>query len=86
LISKSEICEDTYAPVFHIFAATISAISSHLDQNDLFEITNLDRDEVYEFRDRIQAVFQSFFAKRIPERVMFEEVNPLLPGGQDAFF
>lgn len=86
LISKNEIREDTYVPVFLIFSATIGAISSHLDQNDLFEITNLNRDEVYEFRDRIQIVFQSFFTKRIPERDMFEEVNPLLPAGRNAFF
>jgi hypothetical protein len=85
LISRNEMREDMYAPVFRIFTTTIGAIISHLDQNDLFEITNLNRDEVYEFRDRIRIIFEGFFARRIPERVMFEDVNPLLPKGRDAF-
>ncbi|WCM22947.1 immunity 41 family protein [Paraburkholderia bryophila] len=85
LTSRGEIREDMYAPVFRIFSLAIGAISSHLDQNDLFEIVNLDRQEIYEFRDRIRIIFEGFFFGRIPERVMFEEVNPLLPKGKDAF-
>jgi hypothetical protein len=85
LISRNEISKDMYAPVFRILTGLIGAVSSHLDRNDLFEITSLDRGEVYEFRDRIRIIFEGFFARRISERVMFEEMNPLLSRGKDAF-
>lgn len=81
LMAKAKDCEDLWGPVFRIFSRTMGLICSHLDENDLFEIGNLTRDEIYEFRERIQIVFEGFFYKRRPERVEFAEPNPLLNGG-----
>ncbi|NKJ49574.1 hypothetical protein CIC12_23140 [Burkholderia sp. SG-MS1] len=80
IVKKAENYEELCSPVFRIFSGTMSTISSHFDQNDLFEIKNLEREEIYEFRERIQIVFGGFFAKHMSERVVFEEENPLLSG------
>ncbi|WP_196480780.1 Imm41 family immunity protein [Burkholderia diffusa] len=64
-------------PIFYIFSYAINAISSHLDQDDSFEIKNLTKGEVYEFRERIRLVFEGFFLNNFPDQSMFEEENPL---------
>lgn len=79
LISKAESGQELCGPVFRIFSYVMSAIISSFDQNDLFEIKNLKHEELYEFRERTQIIFEAFFARRMPERVAFDEVNPLLP-------
>jgi hypothetical protein len=50
----------------------------HLDANDLFEITNLSRDEIDAFRERLQLVFEPFFRGTTADQVMFEAHNPLI--------
>ena len=80
LIKKSGNHDDLHGSLFRIFSYVMGAISSHLDQCDMFEIENLEREEIYEFRERIQLVFEGFFEKRIPERAVFSEENPLLNG------
>ncbi|MBB2984784.1 Imm41 family immunity protein [Paraburkholderia tropica] len=79
LISNAVEHADVCAPIFQIFSRTIGLICSHLDSNDLFEIKNLERDDVYAFRERIQIVFEGFFLKRLPKNALFDELNPLLP-------
>ncbi|WGS43227.1 immunity 41 family protein [Burkholderia sp. JSH-S8] len=64
-------------PIFYIFSFAMNAISSHLDQEDSFEIKNLAKGELYEFRERIRLVFEGFFLKNFPDQSMFEEENPL---------
>ncbi|CAB3808896.1 hypothetical protein GCM10011400_71320 [Paraburkholderia caffeinilytica] len=84
LMDKTENCDELCGPVFRIFSCIMVAVCSHFDENDLFEIENLTRDEIYEFRERIQIVFEGFFSKHIPERVEFAEPNPLLNGGRSS--
>ncbi|WP_013588547.1 Imm41 family immunity protein [Paraburkholderia phenoliruptrix] len=79
LISTGDVDADLCASVFQIFSYTLGSISSHLDPNDLFEIINFQRDDVYAFRERIRLVFEGFFVKRMPRNASFDEVNPLLP-------
>ncbi|WP_322026759.1 Imm41 family immunity protein [Burkholderia sp. BCC1977] len=71
-------------PIFYIFSYAMNSISSHLDQGDSFEIKNLTRGEVYEFRERIRLVFEGFFLNNFPDQSMFEEENPLFSKGDSS--
>lgn len=64
--------------VFRIFSIIMGKIGSHLDKKDLFKIKKMKRLKLYEFRERVQLVFEGYFAKSMPEQNIFEEVNPLL--------
>ena len=79
LLARDANIEELYGPVFHIFGCAMNAIASHLDADDFYEISNLSREQIHEFRERIKLVFEGFFAKRLPVRATFDEVNPLLP-------
>ncbi|WP_081061929.1 Imm41 family immunity protein [Burkholderia territorii] len=76
--------DDLNGQIFYIFSYTMNAISSHLDPDDSFEIMNLAKDEVYEFRERIRLVFEGFFLKNFPDQAMFEEENPLIKNGASS--
>ncbi|WP_440625886.1 hypothetical protein [Burkholderia sp. 22313] len=81
LASEGADIEDMYLGVFQIFSNVLNAICSHLDPEDLFKIKNLNRDEIYEFRERIRMVFEGFFARQMPDQSMcFDEINPFLAG------
>lgn len=70
---------DLYAAVFRIFNFVTNAICSHLDQNDLYGMENLDREKVYDLRERIRMVFEGFYIRKIPDQeTCFDEKNPLL--------
>jgi hypothetical protein len=84
IVKRKENYEELYGSVFRIFSVTMGSISSHFDQNDLFEIKNLGREEIYEFRERIRIIFEDFFSKHMSERVVFEETNPLLNGKHES--
>lgn len=65
--------------VFHIFSKTLMLLSAHFDSNDGFKIQNLEREQLYEFRERFQLVFEGFFSKNMPEiHQCFDTQNPLL--------
>ena len=64
--------------VFRIFSIIMGKISCHLDKNDYFKIKKLKRLKLYELRERVQLVFEGYFSKSMPEKNIFEEVNPLL--------
>jgi hypothetical protein len=65
--------------VFRIFSSTFMSISAHFDSNDVFEVENLTPDELIEFRERFQLVFEGFFSGEMPNQAdCFEERNPLL--------
>jgi hypothetical protein len=61
---------------FRIFSYTLGSISAHFDGNDLFVIRNLSPEALYEFRERLQEVFEGFFSGDMPEQ--FEAPNPQL--------
>lgn len=64
--------------VFRIFSFLTLTIGSHLDKNDFFKIKNLQASELYEFRERIHIIFESYFSQEIIKQNMFETVNPYL--------
>jgi len=79
LAFEETIAIELYAQVFQIFNFAMNAICSHLDQDDLYEIKNLDRDKIYDFRERIRMVFEGFFVGQMPDqKTCFDEINPLL--------
>ncbi|MDP9581015.1 UNVERIFIED_ORG: hypothetical protein J2791_000296 [Burkholderia contaminans] len=79
LAHEGTIAVDLYAEVFHIFDFVTNAICSHLDQNDSYEIENIDLEKVYDLRERIRMVFAGFFVRKMPDQeVYFNDRNPLL--------
>ncbi|WP_195841364.1 Imm41 family immunity protein [Burkholderia cenocepacia] len=82
LAHEKTIAVNLYTEVFLIFNFVINAICPHLDQDDLYEIENLDREKVYDLRERIRMVFEGFFVRKMPDQeACFEERNPLLESG-----
>lgn len=82
LAHEKTVAVDLYAEVFMTFNFVANAICSHLDQDDLYEIENLDREKVYDFRERIRMVFEGFFVRKMPDQeAYFDEKNPLLGSG-----
>lgn len=64
--------------VFRIFSFIMLSISSDLDGHDSFAIKNLERTEIYEFRERVQLIFEGYFSKSMPKQNIFERVNSLI--------
>jgi len=64
--------------IFRIFSYTFLLFGCHLDRRDSFKIENLKRKEVYDLRERMQLVFEGFFAGRMPATSIFSDPNPLL--------
>lgn len=64
--------------VFRIFSYCFLLFGCHLDRRDGFKIENLKRKEVYDLRERIQLVFEGFFARKMPAPSIFSASNPLL--------
>ena len=66
-------------PIFRIFSATFLEINCHFDPNDVFEIEGMDRDTVFELRERFQLVFEGYFSNDLPnQEECFDMQNPLL--------
>lgn len=68
LVKREEDCSELFGAIFSIYSYAMLSLSSHLDQNDLFRVVNLCEDEIYEFRERIQIVFESFFLEKFPNK------------------
>ncbi|MFW2097376.1 hypothetical protein ACG9ZL_14295 [Acinetobacter sp. ULE_I057] len=64
--------------VFRIYSFIMLSLSSHLDKNDSFKIRSLELALIYEFRERIQLVFEGYFSQIMPRQSIFEKTNPLL--------
>ncbi|MCW3479679.1 immunity 41 family protein [Neisseriaceae bacterium JH1-16] len=70
--------QEIHWQVFNIFSSCLAKISYHLDPNDGFEIKNIENRAIYDWRERIQLVFEGFFKGEMPDQAWFEENNPLL--------
>lgn len=66
------------ADLFRIFSYVMLMFGCHFDPGDGFVITNLDRDELYEFRERFQLMFEGYFRGSMPPQSIFDKINPLL--------
>ena len=64
--------------VFRIYSFIMLSLSSHLDKNDSFKIGSLEIALIYEFRERIQLVFEGYFSEIMPKQIIFEKTNLLL--------
>lgn len=62
---------------FRIFSYTMLLFSCHFDPVDGFAISNLDDEDVREFRERFQLVFEGFVSGKTPSLDSFMR-NPLL--------
>ncbi|QDD66238.1 filamentous hemagglutinin N-terminal domain-containing protein [Herbaspirillum seropedicae] len=65
--------------VHRLFTRTTNMLYAHIDPNDEFEIREVSKERVYAFLNRINVVFEGFFAGKTPDmHARFKEENPLL--------
>lgn len=58
--------------VMRIFSYTLFSISCHFDPNDVFTIEGLNREEIYDRRERFQLMFEGFFSGTMPDKNDFD--------------
>lgn len=71
---------ETNHRIFCIFSRVFLLLCAHYDDNDVFHIENLSRQELYDLRERWQVVFEGYFSGYMPSQTIFEIANPLLKG------
>ncbi|MCG7490195.1 immunity 41 family protein [Vibrio sp. Of14-4] len=78
--------QDLHSPVIrelaymllYIQQRVLNLISAHFAENDFFEISNIDTEQLYEFRERFEmAILGTITGKVLPE-TSFDLVNPLI--------
>jgi hypothetical protein len=74
----AEIPRDIAWPLTRIYSYIMISIQSHFDPNDGYEVSNLNQQDMYEFRQRFQEVFEGFFKGEMPNNEYFDIINPLL--------
>jgi len=68
-------------PLFRIFSYMMVSFGAHFDPNDHFSIGNLPNEQVHEYRERIQLVFEGLFSGEMPDQSScFDMMNPRLEG------
>lgn len=66
-------------PLFRIFSHTMVSFGAHFDPNDVFRIENLTDEQVHDYRERFQLVFEGMFSGEMPvQSSCFETSNPRL--------
>jgi len=69
---------DAVREAIFIYSHLTLSFSWHFDPDDHFEYQNLSTDEIYEWRERTNILFEGFIADGLPDRIVFGEGNPLL--------
>ncbi|WP_153555273.1 Imm41 family immunity protein [Roseimaritima sediminicola] len=59
-----------------VFSYAMLTFSCHFDPNDGYSIQNLAEDDIYLWRERIQLVFEGFFAGKLPNHDTLRPQNP----------
>lgn len=78
LLADQEIDTSLYAAIFKIFARLSRLFASSYHERDVFEFKNLTPEEVQEFHERVELVFEGVFLKRMPSQDWFTKKNPTL--------
>ena len=61
-----------------IYSHLTLSFSWHFDPDDHFEYQNLTTDEIYEWRERTNMLFEGFIADGLPDKIVFGADTPLL--------
>ena len=69
---------DSVREAIFIYSHLTLSFSWHFDPDDHFEYQNLTSDQIYEWRERTNILFEGFIAGGMPDRIVFGESNPLL--------
>ena len=69
---------DAAREAIFIFSHLALSFSWHFDPDDHFEYQNLTSDQIYDWRERTNILFEGFIAGEMPDRMVFGESNPLL--------
>ena len=77
-LSEYELDTSMYAAVFKIFARISRLFSAHYHALDVFEFKNLAPDDLLEFHERVEMMFEGVFLKKMPDRGGFTFNNPYL--------
>lgn len=70
--------ESMYAALFKIFTRLLRLFLSNYHELDVFTFKNLTADEVHEFHERIEMVFEGAFFRQMPMQEWFTLKNPHL--------
>jgi hypothetical protein len=68
-------------PLFRIFSHTMLSFGAHFDPNDAFRMRNATDEQVHDYRERFQLVFEGAFSGEMPDQAsLFDTKNPRLEG------
>ncbi len=64
--------------LLYIQQRILNLISAHFDNNDVFKISNLSSEQVYEFKERFEMAILSAISGEVLAESSFDLVNPLV--------
>ena len=76
--TNNKLFRDAVREAIFIYTHLTLSFSWHFDPDDHFEYQNLSTDEIYEWRERTNILFEGFIADGMPDKIVFGETNPLL--------
>ncbi|WP_237059554.1 Imm41 family immunity protein [Microbulbifer sediminum] len=65
---QSVIPREVVWPAMRIYSYLSQSIGCHFDKDDGFEIKNINRDQLYQRRERLQLIFEGFFKGQMPNK------------------
>ena len=77
-LSECDFDKSTYAAIFKIFARISRLFSANYHELDVFQFKNLTPEDVLEFHERVEMIFEGVFLKKMPDQEWFTLKNPYL--------
>lgn len=65
---QDAIPREVFWPAMRIYSYLSNSIGCHLDANDGFEINQIDQEQLYQRRERLQLIFEGFFKGEMPNK------------------
>ncbi|WP_417661032.1 hypothetical protein [Pseudomonas sp.] len=78
--------QNTYLPVerelaymlLYLQQRVLNLISAHFNKNDVFEISNINSEQLYEFKERFEMAILGAISGEVLSEASFDLVNPLV--------
>ncbi|MES9889213.1 MAG: Imm41 family immunity protein [Candidatus Sedimenticola sp. 6PFRAG1] len=65
---QSNIPRDVFCSVMQIHSYLSQSIGCHFDSNDGFKIEGINKEQLYQRRERLQLIFEGFFKGEMPNK------------------
>lgn len=69
----NELDRNIVSNIYKISSFILNSLIHHMDENDLYEIQNLNEIEVNDFVERLNVVVAGFFAGKPPKEELFDD-------------